>query len=228
MEGEEVIHFFKVIIIGDSCTGKSCLLLRFCNETFTREYHRTISANFEPRKLYNFYGKTVRLHIWDTVGSNTEYKYPLFRNYNKLGKPSALVFLYDITNQSSFDNLDYWVEEYKTNLLTNSVPFILLGTKTDLEQQRVVSTSKGKRFAEKHNMDFMEVSALEGVGVEEAFDRLVTRLMLEKGEITLPVDPTKSARTVVASPLQSSSPQLESAHHAQQQSKQTKTNCIIM
>ena len=184
----------KVLVLGDERTGKSCLVHRYCNETFTSTYNETASMIFELRILDNIYGKTVKVQVWDTPGCRRGFYQ--YRKYAMRAKPGAYIFLYDVTNRQSFNNLDSYVNEYITNgVFIQPVDFILLGTKTDLEEQRMVSTDEAKQFAEKHSMDFLEVSALQNVGIEEAFDRLVTKLMVRSGETV--ASNTKSARTIM-------------------------------
>ena len=222
-EGEE-IYLFKVLVLGDECTGKSCLALRFCDETFAPTHYHTNWVDMKIRCLYNIYGKTVKLQVWDAPG--TRFGYYQRREYASQ-RPLAYIFLYDITNRQSFNSLNSWVEEYITQAnIDQPVDLLLLGTKSDLEEQRMVSPDEAKNFADLHNMDFMEVSALQNVGVEEAFDRLASKFMLRHGDVTLAA-PTKSAQTHTHQ-QQNSPPLVESSIHLQQQSKDRKRNCAIM
>lgn len=160
-------YLFKVVIVGDSGVGKSNILLRFTENNFSFSFHPTIGVDFKI-KTFKMENYTIKLQLWDTAGQER------FKNVaNTYYKGAHAVFLvYDITNVSSFNNVEKWCEEVD-KFADCMLVKMLIGNKLDLQDQRKVSTSEAKSLAEKLKIGFLETSAKDTINIEEAFQYLV-------------------------------------------------------
>lgn len=156
-------YLFKILLIGNSGVGKSSLLLRFADDTFTDNFMPTIGVDFKIRTL-EVDGKTIKLQIWDTAGQE-RFK-TITSSYYK--GAHGIIVVYDITDKESFKNIDTWMNEVEKHASDN-VSRILWGNKSDMDESRQVSTDEGKELADQYNIRFMETSAKESANVEEAF-----------------------------------------------------------
>ena len=156
-------YVFKYIIIGDPSVGKSCILNQFLNGAFTEDYDITVGVEFGAKTI-DIGDRKVKLQIWDTAGQDS-FK-SITRAYYR-GAASALI-CYDITCRESFENLQGWLEECKTNG-NPEMTLVLVGNKIDMGDNREVSTEEGKAFAAENNMIFFETSAKTSERVGELF-----------------------------------------------------------
>jgi small GTP-binding protein len=162
----------KLMIIGETRTGKTSLISRYCKGDFAESpYLSTIGIDFQIKNL-TINSKKIRLQIWDTAGQER------FRNIakNYYQSSDGFIIVYDITNSESFQTLDYWVEEIKSNS-HEFTKMILVGNKCDLEEERQVKKEEGKDYAKKEKIKFYEVSAKEGTNINTAFDTLVKDIL---------------------------------------------------
>ncbi|CAH00393.1 Ypt1 [Kluyveromyces lactis] len=159
----EYDYLFKLLLIGDSGVGKSCLLLRFADDTYTNDYISTIGVDFKI-KTVELDGKTVKLQIWDTAGQER------FRTITSSYYRGAhgIIIVYDVTDQESFNNVKTWLQEID-RFGTAGVLKLLVGNKNDLTDKKVVDTEVAKEFADSIGIPFIETSALDSSNVEEAF-----------------------------------------------------------
>jgi len=160
-----------LLIIGESGVGKTCLLLRFTDDSFTANHLTTIGIDFKI-KIINLEEKLIKLQIWDTAGQER------FRTITKTYYRGAqgYVLVYDITSKDSFDHVKYWLGEIKKNG-NDFVPKVIVGNKSDLEDRRLISTEEGKKFAEEKSIPFMETSAKDGNNVNILFTQLTERFI---------------------------------------------------
>ncbi|KAF0972456.1 hypothetical protein FDP41_009359 [Naegleria fowleri] len=161
---------YKVVVIGDSGVGKSNLITRFTQNKFTKDTKPTIGVEFGAKSI-EYDGVTIKGQIWDTAGQE---RFRAISAAYYRGANGALI-VYDITNQESFDNLEKWFKEIE-NQGENGCINILIGNKCDLNHLRQVETATGRAFAEKHNVPFMETSALDSTNVDEAFTTLLKEI----------------------------------------------------
>jgi small GTP-binding protein len=162
----------KLMIIGETRTGKTSLISRYCKNEFSGgAYLSTIGIDFQIKNL-EMNSKKIRLQIWDTAGQER------FRNIakNYYQSSDGFIVVYDITNNESFQTLDYWVEEIKSNSQELS-RMILVGNKCDIEEGRQVKKEEGKEYAKKKELKFYEVSAKDGTNVNKAFDDLIKDIL---------------------------------------------------
>lgn len=151
-------------MIGDSGVGKSKLLYRFAEDTWTDGYISTIGVDFKVRTI-ELDSRTIKLQIWDTAGQE---RFRTISSTYYRGAHSILI-VYDVTNRESFANVPRWLDEVSKYAREN-VDVLLLGNKADEGPGlREVSQQEGKEFAEAHGMPFLETSAKAGTFVDTAF-----------------------------------------------------------
>lgn len=169
-EKEEYDYLFKVVLIGDSGVGKSNLLSRFTRNEFNLESKTTIGVEFATKSIVAE-DKTIKAQIWDTAGQE---RYRAITSAYYRGAVGALL-VYDISKHVTFENVERWLKELRDHADANIV-IMLVGNKSDLRHQRAVTTNEAMEFAEKHNLAFIETSALDSRGVETAFQRILTEI----------------------------------------------------
>lgn len=149
---DEVDCLLKIVIVGDSGTGKTNLISRFTRDVFDEDTRNTIGVDFFPMDLQRN-GKIVKTQFWDTAGQE---KYRAIASaYYKNAQGAILV--YDITSKESFDDIESWLGELKQHGDPN-IDIMILGNKVDLYTQRQVLQDEGKKLAESIGAFFMEVS----------------------------------------------------------------------
>ncbi|CAN6293750.1 unnamed protein product, partial [Urochloa humidicola] len=181
--GDKVDYVFKVVLIGDSAVGKSQILARFARNEFSLDSKATIGVEFQTRTLVIEH-KSVKAQIWDTAGQE---RYRAVTSAYYRGALGALL-VYDITKRQSFDHIPRWLEELRGHADKNIV-IMLVGNKSDLEEERAVSTKDAKEFAEKENLFFLETSALQATNVENAFQTVLTEIFKIHSKKNMAVDP---------------------------------------
>jgi Ras-related protein Rab-1A len=159
----EYDYLFKLLLIGDSGVGKSCLLLRFADDTYTDSYISTIGVDFKIRTV-DLDTKTIKLQIWDTAGQER------FRTITSSYYRGAhgIIIVYDITDKESFENVRQWLFEID-RYASENVCKLLVGNKSDLANKRQVEFETAKGFADELNIPFLETSAKNATNVEQAF-----------------------------------------------------------
>ncbi|KAL3355379.1 hypothetical protein AABB24_019447 [Solanum stoloniferum] len=168
--GQKIDYVFKVVLIGDSAVGKSQILARFARNEFSLDSKATIGVEFQTRTLV-IQRKSVKAQIWDTAGQE---RYRAVTSAYYRGAVGALL-VYDITKRQTFDHIPRWLEELRAHADKNIV-IMLIGNKTDLEDQRAVPTEDAKEFAQKDGLFFLETSAMEATNVEDAFLTVLTEI----------------------------------------------------
>ncbi|GLT67607.1 hypothetical protein SLA2020_399020 [Shorea laevis] len=167
---QKIDYVFKVVLIGDSAVGKSQILARFARDEFSLDSKATIGVEFQTRTMV-IQHKSVKAQIWDTAGQE---RYRAVTSAYYRGAVGAML-VYDITKRQTFDHIPRWLEELRSHADKNIV-IILIGNKSDLENQRAVPTEDAKEFAQKEGLFFLETSALEATNVENAFLTVLTEI----------------------------------------------------
>ena len=149
----EYDYLFKLLLIGDSGVGKSCLLLRFADDTYTESYISTIGVDFKIRTI-QLEGKTIKLQIWDTAGQER------FRTITSSYYRGAhgIIVVYDVTEMETFNNVKQWLHEID-RYASEGVNKLLVGNKADLVTKKQVETQAAKEFADSLGIPFLEVPA---------------------------------------------------------------------
>ena len=157
-------YSFKIIVIGDSSVGKSCLTIRGTRDKYKDFYTPTIGFEFLALNL-KIRGKIIRLKIWDTCGQEI-YRSLISSFYRN---SSLAIIVYAINNKQSFENLESWLDEIKCQTHPN-LKIFLIGNKSDLENERVISKNEAEKLAKEYNFDlFMETSAKTGENAQLVF-----------------------------------------------------------
>ncbi|XP_054718637.1 ras-related protein Rab-37-like isoform X2 [Uloborus diversus] len=155
---------FKVMLVGDSGVGKTCLLVRYKDGAFlSGVFISTVGIDYR-NKVVNVDDTKVKLQIWDTAGQERfrSVTHAYYRDAH------ALLLLYDVTNKSSFDNTRAWLGEIN-EYAQDDVVIMLIGNKADSSADRQVMYEDGERLAKEYGVAFMETSAKTGTNVELAF-----------------------------------------------------------
>ncbi|XP_078004686.1 ras-related protein Rab-1B isoform X1 [Phascolarctos cinereus] len=203
----EYDYLFKLLLIGDSGVGKSCLLLRFADDTYTESYISTIGVDFKIRTI-ELDGKTIKLQIWDTAGQER------FRTITSSYYRGAhgIIVVYDVTDQAvmdenlpaarplfyldakdpprcyeggavsqeSYANVKQWLEEIN-RYASENVNKLLVGNKSDLTTKKVVDNPTAKEFADSLGIPFLETSAKNATNVEQAFMTMAAEIKKRMG-----------------------------------------------
>nr|XP_046269763.1 ras-related protein Rab-15-like [Scatophagus argus] len=156
---------FRLLMLGDSGVGKTCMLRRFTESEFDPSHISTIGVDFKMKTL-EIDGIKVRIQIWDTAGQ--ERYQTITKQYYR--RAQGIIFVYDITNKPSFQHLAKWVsdvDEYAPDMAQR----ILVGNKSDEELRRQVTKDQGSKLAETYGMEFFETSASNSSNINESFTR---------------------------------------------------------
>ncbi|XP_013187825.1 ras-related protein Rab-3 isoform X1 [Amyelois transitella] len=160
-------YMFKLLIIGNSSVGKTSFLFRYADDSFTSAFVSTVGIDFKVKTVFR-HDKRVKLQIWDTAGQE---RYRTITTAYYRGA-MGFILMYDITNEESFNSVQDWVTQIKTYSWDNA-QVILVGNKCDMEEERVVSSERGRQLAEQLGVEFYETSAKENINVKAVFERLV-------------------------------------------------------
>ena len=173
MENQSKIDY-KIITLGDTNVGKTSLIMRYTINEFNTNSLNTIGMDSKIKDI-EIDSKKIKIKIWDSAGQER------FRSMQKYyyNKVDGIIFVYDITKKNTLKIIDSWIDEVKENV-KGDISFILVGNKTDLEEEREVSIIEGEKFAQKYNYHFLECSAANGIGVNEIFDYLVRDILKKK------------------------------------------------
>lgn len=163
---------FKVVIVGDSGVGKTNLVKRFITNTFNKESKATVGVEFLS-KNFIINGKVFKIELWDTAGQE---RYKSITSAYFKGAKGAMV-VYDVTNKPTFDNVDKWCSELQTKG-SKTINIVLIGNKTDLKENIVITPEMGKAKSANLSMPIMETSALDASNVQEAFYLLIKEMYL--------------------------------------------------
>ena len=167
---------FKIILLGESGVGKTCILRRYVDNKFQPAHLSTFGIDFRIKKI-NVYDRSVKLKIWDTAGQER------YHNITKTTFKNAdgILLVFDVTDESSFERIQFWMKEIESNLSLDLISLILVGNKSDIKE-RTISKEKGIKLAESLKISYYETSALENIGIDNAFMD-IAKLMLKKNKI---------------------------------------------
>jgi len=172
---------FKLLLIGNAFAGKSSLLMRFADHNFPTEYMNTIGIDYKTT-TFEVQGKKIKLQMWDTAGQER------FRNITSSYYRGAhgILLVYDTTDEKSFKDTQGWLEEIRMYSKPD-VQVLLVGNKIDLEHKRAVQCVEAQEFAAQVDTKHVEVSALTGENVEDAFRTLAEAILEGQSSTAAPV-----------------------------------------
>ena len=163
----------KIVLLGDVSVGKTSIASRYCKNSFNDHHINTIGGAYQQQKVVLNNGAMVKLHIWDTSGQER------FRAMTNLYYRDAQVAIltYDITNESSFNSIEFWIKELRYKVENENMILCLVGNKCDVNiNERKIMTNKGKNYANENNMIFYETSAKTGEGVKDLFVTIANKV----------------------------------------------------
>ena len=162
------IFITKLVFIGDSNVGKTSIIHRFCENKFDESnITSTVQATFKTKKIKIDSFTEVSMEIWDTMGQE-RFK-SLTRGYLRDSHGVFLVF--DFSQKKTFDSLEFWLDEIKNSDVKKNCVVMLIGNKFDCENKEV-DIETAKKFAEEKNLQFLPVSAKEGINIEQMFETM--------------------------------------------------------
>ena len=168
----------NLLIIGDATVGKTCILRRFAHDKFTSNYISTVGIDFFTKDVI-LDDKKIHIKIWDTAGQER------YRSLTQgfFRKAEGIIIVYDITNESSFNNLKFWIDsiESNTNSQNSKIPAIIIGNKIDILERKVDKVS-AENFAKNKNYKYFEVSAKTGINIDESIKFLIKKVLKEENE----------------------------------------------
>ena len=158
------VYEARVITLGDSGVGKTNFIFRFIDDKFSLNYFSTfgIDTKFKNVKLDN--GCEIKFKIYDTAGQE-RFK-SISKNYIK--KANGILLMYSISDKASFNNIENWMTNIKENS-GNKNAIVLIATKCDLNDERVVSKESGEALAKQFGINFYETSSKSNINIKEAF-----------------------------------------------------------
>jgi Ras-related protein Rab-8A len=166
---------FKILTIGESGVGKTCIAQRFVKDKFNKNHLATIGVDYFDKKLH-INNKDIRLKIWDTAGQE-RFK-TLTAQYYK--GADGILLVYDVTDEESYEKIRDWMGQITLNTKKDDIGLVLLGNKCDI-QQRKVTKGMGDKLGEELKIKYFETSALSGQGINESFEELARIIMKKRG-----------------------------------------------
>ena len=174
-KGKDYDYIFKIVLIGDTCVGKSCILVRFSDDVFVENYVTTIGVDFRFKTMI-IKNKIAKIQIWDTAGQE---RYRSITTAYYRGA-AAIIICCDSTNKESFYNINNWIEEI-SKYTDKDVDKLILMNKCDLIEERKIDKNDISKFEKESGLKVMEVSAKTGKGVDKAFEYIIEKL-IDKNE----------------------------------------------
>ena len=167
-------YIFKIVLIGDTSVGKSCLLTRFADDQFTENYVTTIGVDFRFKTMIVM-DKIIKVQVWDTAGQE---RYRSITNTYYRGAKGILI-VFDLTNPESFNNIENWINEV-TVFTGKDVIIMCLGNKSDLKKE--INKNTIDEFKKKTKLEIINVSAKTGDRVEDAFKHIIELLIKKNND----------------------------------------------
>ena len=170
-EEEDSCRLYKILLLGDSSVGKSCLLLRYCDDSFQDIHLATIGLDFRLKTINLENNKKIKAQIWDTAGQDRFRA--ITKNYYR--GANGILLIFDITDRSSFEHIRNWIEQIKEEA-PEQIIIYLVGNKIDNENNRVVTNEEAKKLAEEFKLKYYETSAKNSINVDTTFLDLIKEI----------------------------------------------------
>ena len=168
----------NLITLGNSAVGKTSYILKFTSNSFQQVYLTTVWIDFKSKIIIMPNKKKYNIVFYDTTGEER------FRSIsvNTVKNANGIVLMYDITKKKTFDDISVWMKSIK-EIKDDNFPIILIGNKSDLEEQRQVKKEDGEEIAKKYNIDFYETSNKDGINIEESCMDLINKVIIYKDNL---------------------------------------------
>jgi Ras-related protein Rab-8A len=171
-----VFNSYKVLLLGNSYVGKTCILLRFSEDIFKENYDVTIGLNYRIKSM-TVENKPIKMQIWDTSG---EEKFKAIAKNFYRGAHGVLL-VYDICQKNSFLDVKSWIEQIIENADNDDIVMILCGNKCDNEKERKISREEGENLAKNYGIPFFECSAKNNININKMFETMAQKIFTKVG-----------------------------------------------
>ena len=171
---ENDILNIKLLTLGECGVGKTTFILNYINPNikikYLEKYNPTIGVDYQ-KKVITIDNKNIDIEIWDTAGQER------FKNITShyYSGADGILLLFDISDKSSFEKLSFWINDLNNKIYLDNISLILIGNKTDLDDKREVSIEEAKKFAEKNNIEYFEISAINNIGIIEMMEYFIQK-----------------------------------------------------
>ena len=167
-------YTFKIVMIGDSGVGKSCILLRFADDKFNENFYATIGVDFRFKNVM-VDDKSVKLQIWDTAGQE---RFKTITSAYYRGA-DGIIIVYDITDRNSFAHIKDWLDD--VNKYTDDNPLkIIVGNKIDLIKDKQINNNDMKTMTAQTGIEIIECSAKDSIKINELMEIMTKKLIKKK------------------------------------------------
>ena len=168
-------YVIKLLTLGETEVGKTSIVLRYSDDKFHEDKIATIGIDFKI-KIIRKGNEVIKVSIYDTAGEE-RFK-TLIKHYYR--GANGILLIFDLTKKSTFDKLNFWLEDLRENSDNIDNLYIhLIGNKNDLEEQRAISFEEATNFAKKNKLPYMEVSAKTGKNIRNLFDEVIKGAMIK-------------------------------------------------
>ena len=161
-----------ISIIGDSQTGKTCIVSTFNGIKFNDKNISSIGVDFLVKEIKMNNGIKLKLKIWDTAGQEMYHSMAL----NCLKSVLGIIYIFDVTNRKTLDSINKWVKDVDDTIEADKFPSVLVGNKIDLDDEREVTFEEGKNLADQYGFNYIETSAKTGTNINELFIELAENI----------------------------------------------------
>ena len=161
----------KLLVIGDSQSGKSTLIEKYCSGNFIEDIPPTIGLNFQTKQLVLDDNSECKLLIWDTSGQQKHQNISTTYYKNSIG----CIIVFSVTDKTSFENLPRWIEQLKEHAV-NDIIFDVIGNKSDLELRRQVSYDEASELCRSYDCNYTETSCISDNGLDDAFRKISKKM----------------------------------------------------
>lgn len=163
---------FKIVLIGDSAVGKTCLIQRYLKDQFTENLHCSLGVEFQNKTVILDEKTIVDIKIWDTCGEE-KFKAVTQKYYRDA---NGILVLFDLTSPTSFSNIEGWIKQIENTININKIPIILIGAKSDLDK-KVKSVEIDQIILKYGFIEYIEISSKTGTNVEIVFDKIIREMI---------------------------------------------------
>jgi len=176
----DVDYIFKVLLIGDSNVGKTCMLSRFSDNEYTDNYLSTIGVDFKLKTLeYN--KQKIKLQLWDTAGQE---RFRTITNVYYRGA-HAIIIVFDLNDYATLENITYWFDQI-IKFSSNNPFVILVGNKCDVNSENRISILDIQTLVSDYNIKYIEASAKSNINIDEIFNIVVSNLVITHAKNNIP------------------------------------------
>jgi len=162
----------SISMLGDSQTGKTCIVSTFNGIKFNEKNISSIGVDFLVKEIEMKNGIKLKLKIWDTAGQEMYHSMAL----NCLKSALGIIYIFDVTKKNTLNSINKWVKDVNETIDAEKIPSVLVGNKIDLDDEREVTFEEGKNLADQYGFNYIETSAKTGTNINELFIELAENI----------------------------------------------------